>query len=133
VKSLGQELLNDRHVVEQCRLGQTAFVGQIMPELADYFGPGGDLDCLPLFHNARLAKHEQQSTQCFPIASADPMLPASKLQEPIHDRVVQIEQCKTFLFKPSAEIGDYDDLLSDRVVSIALLGNTGCISVEILT
>jgi hypothetical protein len=75
VKSLGQELLNDRHVVEQCGLGQTAFLGQTMTELADYFGPGSDLDCSLFFHNACLAKHGQESTQCFPIASADPMLP----------------------------------------------------------
>jgi len=35
--------------------------------------------------------------------------------------------------QPSAEIRDYDDLLPDRIASIALFGQTGCISIEIFT
>jgi hypothetical protein len=59
------------------------------------------------------------------------MLPASKLQELIHHHVVQIVDLNILLLEPSAEIGDYDNLLFDRVVSIPLLGHTGGISVEI--
>ena len=36
-----------------------------------------------------------------------------------------------FCFQPAAEIGNYYDLLSDRVVSIALFGNSGRIGVEV--
>jgi hypothetical protein len=38
-----------------------------------------------------------------------------------------------FLLQPPAEIGDYDDLLSNRVVPIALRGNDGGIGVEVFT
>ena len=38
-----------------------------------------------------------------------------------------------FLLQPSAEIGDYDDLLSDRVARIALFGYSGRIGVEVFT
>src|SRR5579862_361650 len=38
-----------------------------------------------------------------------------------------------FLLKPPAEVGDYDDLLSDRVSTIALFGHAGRIGVEVLT
>jgi hypothetical protein len=55
---------------------------------------------------------------------------ASKLQEPIHHHVVQIVDLNILLLEPSAEIGDYGNLLFDRVVSIALLGHTGGMSVE---
>ena len=131
VKSLGQELLNNRHIVEQCRLGQTAFLQQIIPELPDDFGPCAQLARLLLFHNTGLTKHGQQSPQRFRIASADPMLSASDLQEPIHHPAIHIVDFQMFLPKPSAKIGDYDDLLSDRVVSIALLGHTGRVRIEI--
>jgi hypothetical protein len=38
-----------------------------------------------------------------------------------------------FLFKPPTEIGDYDDLLSDGALTIALFGHVGRIGVEVLT
>lgn len=49
----------------------------------------------------------------FRIASADSVLPAPTLQETIHDLAVQIVDWNLFSLKPSAEIGDYDDLSSD--------------------
>ena len=131
VKSLGQELLNNRHIVEQCRLGQTAFLQQIIPELTDDFGSCAQLARLLLFRDTGLTKHGQHSSQRFGIASADPLFPASNLQEPIHHVAVQIVDFQMFLPEPSAKIGDYDDLLSDRVVSVALLGHPGRIRIEI--
>ena len=38
-----------------------------------------------------------------------------------------------FLLQPPAEIGNYDDLLSDGVVSVALFGNSGRIGIEVFT
>jgi len=38
-----------------------------------------------------------------------------------------------FPLQPPAKIGDYDNLLSDRVVSIALFGCPGRIRVEVFT
>ena len=38
-----------------------------------------------------------------------------------------------FLLQPTAEIGNYDDLLSDGVVSVALIGYGGRIGVEVFT
>ena len=61
------------------------------------------------------------------------MLSASKPQESIHGNAVQILDIDIFLIKPSAEIGDYDDLLSDRVASIALCSHTGRIGIEVFT
>jgi hypothetical protein len=80
-----------------------------------------------------LAKHRQQPRQRCRITSADSLLFASKPQKPIHHRAIQIADRNLFLLQPSAEIGDYDDLLSDGVASIALLGHTGRVSVEVLT
>ena len=84
-------------------------------------------------HNAFLAKHGQQSLQRFRIASADPLLPAAKPQESIHHLAVQSLDIDMFLLQPSTEIGDYDDLLSDRVRAIALFGHSGRIGVEVFT
>ena len=84
-------------------------------------------------HNAFLAKHGQQSLQRLRIASANPLLPTAKSQKSIHNLAVQSLDIDVFLFQPSAEIGDYDDLLSDRVVSIALFGYSGRIGVEVFT
>ena len=47
--------------------------------------------------------------------------------------LVQILDIDMFLLQPSTEIGDYDDLLSDRVWPVALLGHTGRIGVEVFT
>ena len=84
-------------------------------------------------HNACLAKHGQQSLQRLRIASANPLLPTTKSQESIHNLAVQSLDIDLFLLQPSAEIGDHDDLLSDRVVSIALFGYSGRIGVEVFT
>ena len=86
-----------------------------------------------VLHNAYLAKHGQQPLQRFRIASANPLLPTAKPQKSIHNLAVQSLDIDVFLFQPPAEIGDYDDLLSDRVVSIALFGDSGRIGVEVFT
>jgi len=115
-------------------LRQTAFLQQVAPELADYPRLGVVFDRpLVLFHNTCLAKPSQQSLQRFRIASADSLLPASESQKSIHYLAVQITDIDMFLLKPSAEIGDYDDLLSDRVAPVALFGHTGSIGVEVFT
>ena len=121
MKSLGQELLNDGHVVEQRGWGQAAFLQQVAPELSSNFRGSIALGWFRL-HNALLAKHGQQSFKRFWIASAAPLLPLAKSQKSIHNVVVQTPDSNMFLFKPSAEIGDYDDLLSDRLPFIALFG-----------
>jgi hypothetical protein len=62
VKSLGQELLRDGHVVEQRGGIQAAVLQQVAPELVGDPRPGVVCDrLLVLFHNAFLAKHRQQS------------------------------------------------------------------------
>ena len=38
-----------------------------------------------------------------------------------------------FVLKPSTEIGDHHDLISDRVPRIALLGDGGCVCVQVPT
>jgi hypothetical protein len=101
-----------------------------MSVLVDHFGTGAAvLD--RLLHDAFFAKHGQQSSQRFRIASADSVLPAPKLQETIHHHAVQIADLNLFLLKPPAEIGDYDDLSSDRVASVTLVRQTGCKCIEI--
>ena len=87
-----------------------------------------------MFHDAFLAKHGQQSLQRFRIASANPLLPTAISQKSIHD--IWLSRAWTsnvFLLQPPAEIGDCDDLLSDRVVRIALFGYSGRIGVEVFT
>ncbi len=54
-------------------------------------------------------------------------------QKSNHNLAVQILDSNLFLFQPSAEIGNYDDLLSDGVVSVTLIGYSGRIGVEVLT
>jgi hypothetical protein len=132
VKSCGQELLNDGHVVEQRGRGQTAFLQQVAPKLGDDPGLGAVRDgWLARPHNAFLAKHGQQSLQGFRIASANSLLPMAKSQKSIHNLAVQSLDSDVFPHQPPAEISDYDDLLSDRVVSIALIGYSGRIRVEV--
>jgi hypothetical protein len=84
-------------------------------------------------HNADLAKHSQQSLQGLRIASANPLRLMAMSQKSIHNLVVQILGSNLFLFHPSAEIGNYDDLLSDGVVSVTLIGYSGRIGVEVFT
>jgi hypothetical protein len=88
---------------------------------------------LMLFNNACLTKHCQQPPQCFRIASANPLLSTAKTQKSIHDFAVQSLEADLFLLQPAAEIGDYDDLLPNRVASIALFGYGGRIGVEVAT
>ena len=94
---------------------------------------GGIRDRWLVFHNAYLAKHGQQPPQRFRIASANPLLPTAKTQKSIHNLAVQSLDINLFLLQPPAEIGDYDDLLSDRVAPIALCGYNGCVGVEVFT
>ena len=61
------------------------------------------------------------------------MLPTAKSQKSIHNLAVQSLDSNLFLLQPPAEVGDYDDLLSDRVVTIALFGYSGRIGVEVFT
>ena len=49
----------------------------------------------------------------------------------IHNLAVQRLDIDVFLCQPAAEIGNYYDLLSGRVVSIALFGNRGRIGNEV--
>jgi hypothetical protein len=64
-------------------------------------------------HNALLAKHGQQSLQGFRIAPTQPLLATAKTQKSIHNLAVQSLDSHLFLLQPSAEVRDYDDLLSD--------------------
>ena len=59
------------------------------------------------------------------------MLPTTKPQESIHNLAVQSLNIDVFLFQPAAEIGNYYNLLPDRVVSIALFGNRGRVCIEV--
>ena len=54
-------------------------------------------------------------------------------QKSIHHIAVQSLDINVFLLQPPAEIGDHDDLLSDRVAPIALCGHSGRIGVEVFT
>ena len=107
MKSLGQELLRDGHVVEQGCRGQAAFLQQVIPELVSDPGPGVARDgLLALFHDAFLAEHGQQSLQSFQLASANPLLLTTKSQESIHNLAIQSLNIDVFLFQPAAEIGN---------------------------
>jgi hypothetical protein len=104
-----------------------------VPELIGNPGTGVVRGRWLQLHNAYLAKHGEHPLQRFRIASADSLLPSSKPQEPGHYLAIQILDIDMFLFKPPTEIGDYDDLLSDRVLAIALFGHAGRIGVEVFT
>jgi hypothetical protein len=134
VESLGQELLSDRYVVEQSGGGQTAFVQQVASELGDDPGLGGVGDrWLMRYHNAFLAKHGQQALQSLRIASANPLRSTAMSQKPIHHIAVQSLDINVFLLQPPAEIANDNYLLSDGVVSVALIGYSGCIGIEVFT
>src|SRR5260370_11475972 len=53
------------------------------------------------------------------------------LQKSIHHVAIQILERDMFALKPSTEIGDHHDLVSDRVSRIALLGYSGSVSVKV--
>ena len=113
--------------------GEATFLQQVALELGDDPGMGGVRDRWLMLHNAYLAKHGQQSLQGLRIAPANPLLPAAKAQKSIHGLAVQSLDINLFLLQPSAEIGDYDNLLSERVVCIALFGYPGRIRVKVFT
>ena len=52
-------------------------------------------------------------------------------QKSINDSVVQSPNRNLLVLQPAAEIGDGDDLPSDRVVRIALFGDSGRVGVEV--
>jgi hypothetical protein len=54
-------------------------------------------------------------------------------EESINDLVIQSLNRNLFVLQPAAEIGDGDDLPSDRVVRIALFGDSGCVRIEVFT
>ncbi|HEY3627136.1 MAG TPA: hypothetical protein VGL00_12655, partial [Terracidiphilus sp.] len=64
---------------------------------------------------------------------ADSRLPLMMLHESIHHLAIQILQLNVFLLKPSIEVGDHHDLISDRVPRITLLGYSGSVTVQVLT
>ena len=86
-----------------------------------------------MLHNAYLAKHGQQSLQGLRIASTNPLRPTAMSQKSIHHVAVQSLDLNVVLLQLSAEIGNYDDLLPDGVVSVALIGYRGGIGVEVFT
>jgi hypothetical protein len=86
---------------------------------------------LTRLHDAFLAKQGQHPVQCFRVAPINALLPTPKAQEPVHDLLVQRLYLDVSLPQPPAEIRDGDDLPSDRVVSIALFGDSGRIGVEV--
>ena len=51
-------------------------------------------------------------------------------QKSIHHLAVQSLNINVFLLQPPAEIGNYDDLLSDGVVTVTLISYSGGISIE---
>jgi hypothetical protein len=55
----------------------------------------------------------------------------TKVQEPAHHPIVQSLDLDVFVLQPPAEIGDGDDLPADRLVSIALFGDSGRVGVEV--
>src|SRR5260370_22123976 len=84
-----------------------------------------------LFYNSRLAKPGQKSSQYVSIARTYSILPLVMLQKSIHQVAIQILERDMFALKPSTEIGDHHDLVSDRVSRIALLGYSGSVSVKV--
>jgi hypothetical protein len=84
-----------------------------------------------VLHDASLAKHVQQPPQRLRIASANPLLPTAKAQKAIHNLAIQSLEVNVFPIQPSAEISDHDDLLLDGVVSVALIGYSSRIGVEV--
>jgi len=83
-----------------------------------------------LFHCSGLAEPSQESTQYAGIASVDAVFPLVMLQESIHYFPIQILERDTSVLKPSTEIGDHHDLISDRVPRITLQGYRGSVSVK---
>ena len=62
-----------------------------------------------------------------------PLRLEAMLQKSIHNLAVQSLNINVFLLQPSTEIGSYDDLLSDGVVTVTLISYSGRIGVEVFT
>jgi hypothetical protein len=75
----------------------------------------------------------QQPHQGFRIASANSLLPTAKAQKAINNLAIQSLDINLFLLQPPAEIGDYDDLLPNRVAPIALCCDSGRAGIEVFT
>ena len=75
-----------------------------------------------LCHRPRLAKPCQESFQYASIAAANSIVSFVMLYESIHQLAIQILEPNMFVLKPSTEIGDHHDLISDRVPHKALQG-----------
>lgn len=82
-------------------------------------------------HDAFLAKHGQHPIRRFRVAPTNALLSTPKAQESIHALVIQSVNLDVFTLQPPAEISDCDDLPSDRVVRIALFGDSGRVGVEV--
>ena len=102
-------------------------------ELADDSGMSGVRGRWLVLHDAYLAKHGQQSLQGLRIASTNSLRPTAMSKKSIHNIAVQSLDINVVLLQPPAEIGNYDDLLPDGVVSVALIGYSGGIGVEVFT
>ena len=100
-------------------------------ELADDPGMSGARDRWLVLHGAYLAKHGQQSLQGLRIASTNPLRLTAMPKKSIHNIAVQSLDINLLLLQPPAEIGNYHDLLSDGVVSVALIGYSSRIGVEV--
>ena len=97
-----------------------------------YLETGASRNCRrALLHDAFLAKHGQHPIQRFRVTSTNALLSTLISQESINDLVVQSPDRNLFVLQPAAEIGDGDDLPADRLVSIALFGDSGRVGVEV--
>jgi hypothetical protein len=102
-------------------------------ELADDSGMSGIRGRWLVLHDAYLAKHSQQSLQGLRVAPTNPLRSTAMSQKSIRNIAVQSLDINVVLLQPPAEIGNYDDLLPDGVVSVALIGYSGGIGVEVFT
>ena len=57
----------------------------------------------------------------------------AKSQKPIHDIVVQSLDGDVFMLQPPAEIGDTNDLPTNRMLSVALFGHSGGVRIQVFT
>lgn len=73
-------------------------------------------------HRTHLAKPCQESAQYACIAATDSIVSFVMLYESIHHLAIQIMEPDMFVLKPSTEIGDHHNLISDRMPRKTLLG-----------
>jgi hypothetical protein len=133
-KALRKELINEGYIILQRRPGQPPLFQQITAKLiGDALPRAPYRQTLALLHHSGLAQHGKESIQYAGVASADSCLPLMMPHESIHCPAIQISQLDMFVLKPSTEIGDHHDLISDRVPRIALLGDGGCVCVQVPT